>query len=381
MERLQVSLDVRDQHCLVVGGGSLAAQRVASAVHAGARVTVLAPALDEAMQPYVASGRIEWHQRAFVPGDAAGFQLVFAASQCARTDSQVAAATAAHGGLCSTEDPDPPEGHAADMPRPGLASPVHLVGAGPGDPGLLTVDGLRALQQADVILHDRLVSSEMLDLAPESAERVFVGKQRSHHHYSQDELNTLMVDLARSGKRVVRLKGGDPYMFGRGGEEAGALAEAGVDYCVIPGVTAGSGCATYAGIPLTHRDHAHACQFITAHDKDGECDHDWAALVRPRQTLVVYMGLHALRGLCPKLIEHGMDPGTPAALIEHGTTPEQRVLVGTVSTLPEIAAAQGPSSPAVVIVGEVVRLGETLGDTARERPDNHRRPRPAGKRA
>ncbi|MEX2575330.1 MAG: uroporphyrinogen-III C-methyltransferase, partial [Halofilum sp. (in: g-proteobacteria)] len=195
-----------------------------------------------------------------------------------------------------------------------------------------------------------------------TAQRIFVGKQRSQHHYRQEELNELMIELAGAGQRVARLKGGDPFMFGRGGEEAAALAAAGVDYCIVPGVTAGSGCTAYAGIPLTHRDHAHACLFITAHDKDGECDHDWATLVQPRQTLVVYMGLLALRGLCPKLVEHGMEPNTPAALIEKGTTPEQRVLVGTVSTLPAIAAEHEPVSPAVVIVGEVVRLRATLGD-------------------
>lgn len=348
------------RHCLVVGGGQSASVQTTAALAAGARVTVVAPEVEPALQQQVADGRVAWHQRAFAPGDLDDVQLVLALSGDADTDDAVARGAAARRIPCSASAPEPGTAMRSQKGRP--RSQVTLVGAGPGDPGLLTLDGLRALEQAEIILHDRLIPQEMLDVAPASAERVFVGKQRSQHHYTQDELNALMVRLAREGKRVVRLKGGDPFVFGRGGEEAAALTEAGIEFRVVPGITAASGCATYAGIPLTHRDHAHACQFITAHDKDGECGHDWAALVRPQQTLVIYMGLLALRGLCPKLVEHGMNPDTPAALIEKGTTPEQRVLVGTVATLPEIAARHEPTSPAVVIVGEVVRLRDTLGD-------------------
>jgi uroporphyrin-III C-methyltransferase/precorrin-2 dehydrogenase/sirohydrochlorin ferrochelatase len=358
MARLDVSLDIQGRHCLVVGGGAAASDRTAAALAAGARVTVVAAELDPALRQQVADGRVAWRQRAFAPGDLEDVQLVLALSGDPDADHAVAQAAATCRIPCSA-----PEARMEPQPRSQQRrGQVTLVGAGPGDPGLLTLDGLRALEQAEVILHDRLIPQEMLDVAPAAAERIFVGKQRSQHHYTQDELNALMIRLGREGKRVVRLKGGDPFVFGRGGEEAAALAEAGIDCRVVPGITAASGCATYAGIPLTHRDHAHACQFITAHDRDGLCDHDWAALVRPQQTLVIYMGLLALRGLCPMLVEHGMDPDMPAALIEKGTTPEQRVLVGTIATLPEIAARHEPTSPAVVIVGEVVRLRETLGD-------------------
>ncbi len=323
-------------------------------------MTVVAPEIEPALRQRIADGRVVWHQRAFDPSDLAHAQLVLALTDDATADRAVAQAAAECGIPCSAPGLDrEPATAAPDSARRGQ---VTLVGAGPGDPGLLTLDGMKALEQAEVILHDRLIPQATLNLAPAAAERKFVGKQRSQHYYSQDELNALMIRLAREGRRVVRLKGGDPFVFGRGGEEVAALADAGVDFRVIPGITAASGCATYAGIPLTHRDHAHACQFITAHDKDGLCGHDWNALVRPQQTLVIYMGLLALRTLCPRLVEHGMDPDTPAALIEKGATPEQRVLVGTVATLPEIAARHEPGSPAVVIVGDVVRLRATLGD-------------------
>lgn len=367
MERLNLSLDIRGRPCLIVGGGEQAARQVDRALRAGARLSVVAPELDESLRQHHGASRFVWHAREFTAADVEGHGLVLAASGCAETDRRVAEAAAAHGALYSDAGAgalplSAAQAQTANHPATAHRGSVQLVGAGPGDPRLLTVEGQRALEQADIVLHDRLIPQEMLDLAPAHADRVFVGKQRSRHHYRQDELNELMIRLAREGQRVVRLKGGDPFLFGRGGEEAAALAAAGIDCRVIPGVTAGSGCATYAGIPLTHRDHAHACQFITAHDKDGECPHDWAALTRPQQTLVVYMGLLALRSLCPHLIEHGMDPETPAALIEKGTTPEQRVLVGTVSSLPEIAAAHEPESPAVVIIGEVVRLREHLGE-------------------
>ncbi|MFA9460453.1 uroporphyrinogen-III C-methyltransferase [Thiohalorhabdus methylotrophus] len=237
---------------------------------------------------------------------------------------------------------------------------VDLVGAGPGDPGLLTVHAVAALQRAEVVLHDRLIPQEVLDLANPAAERVYVGKARSRHHYRQEELNALMIDRARSGHYVVRLKGGDPFVFGRGGEEAEALAAADIPVGVIPGITAAGGCAAYAGIPLTHRDHAYRCQFVTAHRRSGGTELDWAALVQPQQTVVVYMGLHGLDKVCTEMVDAGAPPAMPAALVEQGTLPEQRVVTGTLGDLPERVAGLEIQSPALLIVGEVVRLREAI---------------------
>ncbi len=237
---------------------------------------------------------------------------------------------------------------------------VALVGAGPGDPGLLTLRALRALQNADVILYDRLVSAEVLDLARRDAERINVGKSAGAAPVSQEEINALLVKLARAGKRVCRLKGGDPFIFGRGGEELEALAAAGVPFEVVPGVTAAAGCAAYAGIPLTHRDHAQALTFVTGHSK-GEADTlDWAALARPAQTSVFYMGLNHLEQILTQLQQHGAPTDRAAALIENGTRPNQRVIVSDLANLAAQARAQNVGSPALLIVGEVTRLHETL---------------------
>ena len=248
-------------------------------------------------------------------------------------------------------------GSARKGARPGQ---VFLVGAGPGDPELLTLRAWRLLRQADVILYDHLVSKEVLDLARRDAERIYVGKERNRHTMRQEAINGLLVRLAQQGKQVVRLKGGDPFVFGRGGEEIETLSQHGIAFQVVPGITAALGVASYAGIPLTHRDYAQSCVFAAGHLRDGSTDLDWDALARPRQTVVVYMGLVGLPVLCRELVAHGLPAATPAAIVQQATTPAQRVVVGSLATLPALATAEKLTPPTLVIVGEVVRLHERL---------------------
>jgi uroporphyrin-III C-methyltransferase/precorrin-2 dehydrogenase/sirohydrochlorin ferrochelatase len=237
---------------------------------------------------------------------------------------------------------------------------VYLVGAGPGDPDLLTFRALRLLQQADVIVYDRLVSKEILELARRDADRIYVGKERDKHTLPQEDINHLLARLAKEGKRVLRLKGGDPFIFGRGGEEIDTLAQQGIAFQVVPGITAAAGCASYSGIPLTHRDFAQSVVFVTGHLKDGTINLNWPALAQPQQTVVFYMGLKGVNEICGRLIEHGMADTTPIALVQQGTTPTQRVLVGSLKTMPGIIEQEDVKPPTIIIVGEVVKLHEKL---------------------
>jgi len=238
---------------------------------------------------------------------------------------------------------------------------VFLVGAGPGDPDLLTVKALRLIQEADAIVYDRLVAEEILDLIPAETTRIFAGKASRRQGTPQDQINAMLVTLAQEGRKVVRLKGGDPFVFGRGSEEALHLVENGVPFEVVPGVTAAMACAAYSGIPLTHRGLAKSVRVITGHRRDDHAlDFDWRALADPETTLVVYMGLANLELIAKELIDAGAEPSRPAAAIHRGSTPHQRTVIGTLATLPEKVRNAGLTAPTTVIIGEVALLGETL---------------------
>jgi uroporphyrin-III C-methyltransferase/precorrin-2 dehydrogenase/sirohydrochlorin ferrochelatase len=245
----------------------------------------------------------------------------------------------------------------SDVPTKGK---VYLVGGGPGDPELLTLKALRILQQADIIVYDRLVSEPVLNLARRDAERIYVGKQRSNHSLGQDSINTLLITLANKGNRVVRLKGGDPFMFGRGGEEIETLMEENIPFEVVPGITAASGCASYSGIPLTHRDHAQSCMFVTGHLKDNSVNLDWDQLAKPNQTIVIYMGLIGLRQISEKLMERNLPNKTPVALIQRGTTPEHQVIISDLAGIADEVDKLKPKPPTLIIIGSVVSLHNKL---------------------
>ncbi len=237
---------------------------------------------------------------------------------------------------------------------------VYLVGAGPGNPDLLTFRALRLMQQADAVVYDHLVSPTVLELARRDAERIYVGKERNKHTLRQEAINDLLVELAKQGKRVLRLKGGDPFIFGRGGEEIETLSSHGIPFQVVPGVTAAAGVSSYAGIPLTHRDYAQSVVFVTGHLKDGNVNLDWNGIARPNQTVVIYMGLQGLPSICAELQKHGLTPDTPAAIDQQGTPFNQKVVTGTLATLPELAVEAQLAPPTLIIVGGVVSLQKKL---------------------
>jgi uroporphyrin-III C-methyltransferase/precorrin-2 dehydrogenase/sirohydrochlorin ferrochelatase len=456
MKYLPVFLNVQGRPCLVVGGGRVAARKVALLLRASAKILVVAPGLCDELARLRDSDEIRHIEREFRDGDIAGMVLVIAAtssesvnrqvsfvagehripvnvvdtpklcsfivpSMIDRSPVQVAVSTggaspvlarllrarlesfipSAYGRLAMLVDEfrqkvkqrfsDPGQrryfwegvlqGRVAELlfaGREGEArraleeaiadtdqtyktpGEVYLVGAGPGDPDLITFRALRLMQQADVVVYDRLVSQPILDMVRRDAEMIYAGKARNNHALSQESINDLLVRLAREGKRVLRLKGGDPFIFGRGGEEIETLADEGIPFQVVPGITAASGCAAYAGIPLTHRDHAQSCIFVTGHLKDGSVDLDWERLAKPAQTIVFYMGLHSIEILCTELVAHGLPQETPAALVQQGTTQNQRVFVETLASLPTLINREEIRPPTLIIVGEVVRLRDKL---------------------
>ena len=237
---------------------------------------------------------------------------------------------------------------------------VYLVGAGPGDPDLLTFKALRLMQQADVALYDRLVHPSIVDLIRRDATKIYVGKERDNHVVRQDEINQLLVKYAKEGKKVLRLKGGDPFIFGRGGEEIETLAEEKIAFQVVPGVTSASGCSTYSGIPLTHRDYAQSCIFVTGHLKEGKLELNWEKLIQPNQTIVFYMGLVSIDIICSQLIKNGMSESTPCALVQQGTTNTQKEYVSTLQNMPSVVKTKKPQAPTIFIIGGVVSLRDKL---------------------
>jgi uroporphyrin-III C-methyltransferase/precorrin-2 dehydrogenase/sirohydrochlorin ferrochelatase len=455
MDYFPVFVKLKDQDCLVVGAGEIAARTIELLARAGARITVIAEKISPAVSSLEASCHLNLLQKSFIPADLRGFRLVVSATDNKETNQLVAKtaeeqnilvnvvdnpelcsfifpaiidrspiiAAVSSGGAAPVlarllrakiESIIPPaygqlarlaekfrtvvkqhikepaqrrifwenifQGSVAELVFSGKKQEaerqlqqtlikqkdsigfgeVYLVGAGPGAPDLLTFRALRLMQQADVVVYDHLVSPEILDLARRDSEKIYVGKQREKHTLPQESINTLLADLAKAGKRVVRLKGGDPFIFGRGGEEIETLMQQGINFQVVPGITAASGCATYAGIPLTHRDHAQSCTFVTGHLKDNSINLNWTQLAAPNQTIVIYMGLVGLEKICQSLIAHGSPKNLPVALVQQGTTTNQRVITGTLETLPVIIAGLNIKPPTLIIIGTVVTLHDKL---------------------
>ncbi|NIK42284.1 uroporphyrinogen-III C-methyltransferase [Xanthomonas arboricola] len=362
--------DLRGRAVLVIGGGAEAEHATAALLQAGAVPLVGAPELSPQLRDWAQAGRLRWLVGRFEPAwlelPDQPVWLTIAASTA--PDLNDALRTAASARRLLTHDATPAASAAppARSPAPRTAvgrlssGSVTLVGAGPGDPGLLTRHAVRALRQADVLLYDRLVSPQILQLARRDALRVEVGKAAQGHSTRQEQIHVLMREHARAGRRVVRLKGGDPFVFGRGGEELEFLRDHGIGFQVIPGITAAIACAAYAGIPLTHRDHAQSLRLITAHCKDSLDTLDWQALGQERQTLAFYMGVAGLDGIQQRLLQAGRAPTTPFALVENGSRPQQRVITGTLASLAATAQQHAVRAPALLILGEVAGLAASL---------------------
>lgn len=456
MEYLPIFVQIKNRPCLVVGGGSIAARKVALLRKAQADVTVVSPELCAELKQLNEEGLIQHIAREFEGSDLDSCVLVIAATDARAVNERVSqlanqlrlpvnvvdnpdlcsfimpsiidrspvviaistggsspvlarlirtklegSIPAAYGRLAALVEgfrdkvkkafPNVESrrgfwenilegsvaelvftGHEDDAKKlldkaideqaanPEMPGEVFLVGAGPGDPDLLTFRALRLMQQADVVVYDRLVSPAIMEMVRRDAEIVYVGKERDKHTMQQENINQLLVRLAKDGKRVLRLKGGDPFIFGRGGEEIELLAQSGIAFQVVPGITAANGCSSYAGIPLTHRDYAQSCVFVTGHLKDGSVDLNWKALAHPNQTVVFYMGLHGAPTLCKEMVAHGLPATTPVALVEQGTTPQQRVLTATLDTLLDVIKNEDIKPPTLIIVGDVVTLHDKL---------------------
>ena len=415
-----IFLDLEGQPVTVIGGGAIAERKIGALVAAGARVTVVSPDVTAIIARHAADGAIAVERRAYRRGDLAGCRLAYAATsdpavnQAVRDEASdlgvwlnavdkpalcdfITPATVRRGHLTlavSTNGRVPelskqirealeaaygPEyaelvddlaearesgkrGGDTGGQVPGAdGGTVYLVGAGPGDPGLLTITGRRLLGSADTVVYDALVDARLLDLCPASASRIYAGKRSGQHARSQDDINGILIAEARAGRRVVRLKGGDPFIFGRGGEEAEALVDAGVRFEVVPGVSAGAAAPAYAGIPLTHRSVTGEVVFVTGHDSSGASSRvDWARYGPTQATLVVFMGLENLRAIAAALVAHGRDPSCPAAVIAHGTTGAQQTVVAPLAGIADAADAAQVGAPAMIVIGEVVALRDRL---------------------
>ena len=456
MINFPIFIKLQDQHCLVVGGGVVATRKIKQLLIAGAKVFVVAPNIEPALEKLKESGDIRYFQQAYTEKCLEGKQLVIAATNDKQLNNQIAKRAKSQNILVNVVDdydagtfimpsiinrnpvviaistsgiapvltkllsirietlipsnygklaslisrfrdsakekyPSTKDrrrfwesildGPIAEMFYAGQEEKtlklleaqlenesshldskgeVYLVGGGPGDPELLTFRALRLMQQADVVLYDRLVAPKILEFVRKDAKRIYVGKERDRHALPQAEINQMLVDLAKQGRRVLRLKGGDPFMFGRGGEEIDLLYENNIPFQIVPGITAASGCASYAGIPLTHRSYAQSCLFVTGHLKDGSMNLNWQTLVQPQQTLAVYMGTHSLDILSRQLIKHGMKKSMPAAIIQQGTTGDQNVYLSTIERLPKVPKENNVKPPSMIIIGEVVSLHEKL---------------------
>lgn len=455
MEFLPLFLNIREQHCVIVGGGEVALRKAILLIKAKANLSLISPQFISQLQDLSEEGRCKLLQEEFVAEQLEGASIVIAATNSKNTNARVAKAADKKNipvnvvdqpELCSfimpsIVDRSPVvvaisssgrspvltrkikelnetlisnrEGQLAELlgafrekvrnkysdfiervkfwesllesevtelvysGNEGAAiqliedklkqsdqteaiGEVYLVGAGPGDPDLLTLRALRLMHKADVVLYDRLVSQEIMDKLRPDAEKIHVGKASSNHPVEQETINEMLVRLARSGKRVLRFKGGDPFIFGRGGEEIESLSKANIPFQIVPGITAASGCASYAGIPLTHRDHAQSVRFLTGHLKDNTLNLDWANLIQEQETLVFYMGLLGIKTICEQLIDHGMDAEMPIAVVQQGTTKTQRVVTADLKTMPAVVDTEKLKAPTIIIIGRVVGLRNSL---------------------